>query len=120
MAARVLYAEDDEGSRELVATALRDAGYAVDTARDGGGALALLEGESYDLVLLDIRMPGMGGIDVLRHIRQKNLQPRVIMLTAVDELSVAIECVKLGANDYLTKPFRLEDLHEAVARVLQR
>lgn len=120
MAVRVLYAEDDEGSRELVSSTLRDAGYMVDAASDGGGALALLEKESYDLVLLDIRMPGMSGIEVLRHIRRRNLQPRVIMLTAVDELSVAIECVKQGASDYLTKPFRLEDLHSAIERVLKR
>jgi len=120
MAVRILYAEDDEGSRELVSTTLRDAGYLVDTASDGTGAAALLDQGSYDLVLLDIRMPGMSGMEVLRHMRKKNLQPRVIMLTAVDELSVAIDCVKNGASDYLTKPFRLEDLHGAIERVLQR
>jgi len=65
-------------------------------------------------------MPGKSGIDVLQFLREQNLRPRVIMLTAVDDLSIAIRSVKLGANDYVTKPFRIEELLGAIERVLRR
>jgi DNA-binding response OmpR family regulator len=120
MNARVLYAEDEEQTRSLVAEELRQEGYTVDTAADGEAAIGLLATRTYDLLLLDIRMPKKSGLDVLAFIREKNLRPRVIMLTAVDELASAIQAVKLGANDYLTKPFRLEQLLSAVERILHR
>jgi DNA-binding response OmpR family regulator len=120
MSSRILYAEDEDHTRSLVADELRQAGYAVDTAADGEEAIRALGGASYDLVLLDIRMPGKSGIDVLQFLREQNLRPRVIMLTAVDDLSIAIRSVKLGANDYVTKPFRIEELLGAIERVLRR
>jgi len=120
MNARILYAEDEEQTRTLVAEELRLEGYTVDTAADGEAAIGLLTGRTYDLILLDIRMPKKSGLDVLAYVREQNLRPRVIMLTAVDELSSAIQAVKLGANDYLTKPFRLEQLLAAVERMLHR
>jgi DNA-binding response OmpR family regulator len=120
MNAKILYAEDEEQTRTLVADELRLEGYTVDIAEDGEAAIGLLTTRSYDLLLLDIRMPKKSGLDVLAFIREQNQHPRVIMLTAVDDLSSAIQAVKLGANDYLTKPFRLEQLLSAVDRLLHR
>jgi DNA-binding response OmpR family regulator len=120
MNAKILYAEDEEQTRSLVADELRQEGYIVDTANDGEAAIELLAARAYDLVLLDIRMPRKNGLDVLSFLQQQNRHPRVIMLTAVDELTSAIQAVKLGANDYLTKPFRLEQLLAAIERILHR
>ncbi len=120
MNAKILYAEDEEQTRTLVAEELGNAGYSVDQAEDGEAAIELLERGKYDLILLDIRMPGKSGLDVLTFLREKDRHPRVIMLTAVDEVSSAIQAVKLGANEYLTKPFRLEQLLTAIERILHR
>jgi len=120
MSYRILYAEDEDQTRSIVTDELRRAGYVVDTAADGEEAIRTLESASYDLVLLDIRMPGKSGIDVLRFLRERNLRPRIIMLTAVEEISIAIRSMKLGANDYVTKPFRLEELFNAIERILRR
>ncbi len=120
MNAKILYAEDEEQTRSLVAEELRQEGYTVDQAEDGETAIGLLANRSYDLLLLDIRMPRKSGLDVLAFLQEQNRHPRVIMLTAVDELASAIQAVKLGANDYLTKPFRLEQLLAAIERILHR
>lgn len=120
MNAKILYAEDEEQTRTLVAEQLGHEGYIVDQAEDGETAIELLAQRKYDLVLLDIRMPGKSGLDVLTFLKEHERHPRVIMLTAVDEVSSAIQAVKLGANEYLTKPFRLEQLLSAVERILHR
>ncbi len=120
MNAKILYVEDEEQTRTLVAEELRQEGYTVDQAEDGEAAIGLLSGRSYDLLLLDIRMPRKSGLDVLAFIRDQDRHPRVIMLTAVDDLTSAIQAVKLGANEYLTKPFRLEQLLAAIERILHR
>jgi DNA-binding response OmpR family regulator len=120
MNAKILYAEDEEQTRSLVADELRQEGYTVDTANDGEAAIELLAARTYDLVLLDIRMPRKNGLDVLTFLQEQKRHPRVIMLTAVDELTSAIQAVRLGANDYLTKPFRLEQLLAAIERILHR
>jgi DNA-binding response OmpR family regulator len=118
MAKKILYAEDEPASRELVSGELRRSGYTVDTAEDGEEAIRLLDAGEYDLLLLDIRMPRKTGIDVLSHLKEKGMRPRIIMLTGVGEVSIAITSVRLGANEYLTKPFRLEDLFQAIDRLL--
>ncbi len=120
MNAKILYAEDEEQTRSLVAEELGLEGYTVDQAEDGETAIELLSQRKYDLVLLDIRMPGKSGLDVLAFLKDQERHPRVIMLTAVDEISSAIQAVKLGANEYITKPFRLEQLQSAIERILHR
>jgi DNA-binding response OmpR family regulator len=120
MAQRVLYAEDEEIMRTLVSDQLKEEGYDVRTAADGEEAVEILGKESFDLILLDIKMPRRDGIDVLKFLREKNLRPRVVMLTGVEDVSIAISCVKLGAIDYVTKPFSLEALLECVRRVLAK
>ena len=114
---RVLYVDDEESLRRLVPTQLSLEGFDVATADDGDTAIEALRHDSYDIVLLDIRMPRKSGIEVLRFIRSQNISSRVIMLTAVDDLSVALEAIKHGANDYLTKPYELENLLASIKRV---
>jgi len=117
---KILYVDDEETLRVLVKSQLMSEGYEVQVAEDGDVAVETLSRSPQDLVLLDIRMPRMSGVAVLEALKKKNIKPRIIMLTAVDDLSVAIQCVKLGANDYLTKPFDLEHLLAAIKRVLAR
>jgi len=114
---RILCVDDEPAIRTLLKSQLEQEGYDVDLAEDGDVAIRKFDESGCDVVLLDIRMPRVGGIDVLRHVREKNTSTRVIMLTAVDDLSIAIESVKLGANDYMTKPFDTEDLLSAIRRV---
>jgi DNA-binding response OmpR family regulator len=115
--ASILFVDDEDALRTLVKNQLVTEGYAVETADDGDTAIEMLGAGRYDVVLLDVRMPRVSGVEVLKFIREKKLSPRVVMLTAVDDLSVAIESVKLGANDYLTKPYDLTMLVNAIQRV---
>jgi DNA-binding response OmpR family regulator len=116
----VLFAEDNDELRMAVADQLAAAGFTVTTAADGQEAMELLDQSAYDIALLDIRMPGKDGLEVLRHLKSTRPAARAIMLTGVDDFSVAIQSVKLGANDYITKPFALEDLMACIKKVLQR
>lgn len=115
---RVLYVDDESSLRMLVQSQLSQEGYDVEVADDGDTAIEMLQKKSFDIILLDIRMPRMSGIEVLKYIREKNITARVVMLTAVDDLSVAIEAVKHGANDYLTKPYDLSTLLASIRRIV--
>jgi DNA-binding response OmpR family regulator len=120
MAKRLLFVDDEEALRTVVQEQLAMEGFDVATAEDGDVAIEMLEKDSYDLVLLDIRMPRMDGLTVLKEMRSRKLRPRVIMLTGADDLSVAIQSVKLGANDYVTKPYEIRNLLACINRVLAR
>lgn len=114
---RVLCVDDEHPIRTLLQSQLEQEGYHADIADDGDTAISKLDAAPYDVVLLDIRMPKVGGIEVLKHVRDRGMKARVIMLTAVDDLTIAMESVRLGASDYLTKPFDTEDLFSAIRRV---
>ena len=116
----VLYVDDEETLRLLVTHQLESEGFTVESADDGDTALEMLAGKTFDVVLLDVRMPRMNGIDVLKEIKQRKILSRVVMLTGVDDLAVAMESVKNGANDYLTKPFDLSALVSCIKRVTVR
>ncbi len=119
MPLRLLLAEDERGlSRALVAILEHDS-YAVDAAFDGPSALDLMLAGSYDAAILDIMMPGMDGIEVLRRARAQGVQTPVIMLTAKGEVSDKVAGLDAGANDYLTKPFAAKELLARI-RVLTR
>ncbi|TLY32241.1 MAG: response regulator [Ignavibacteria bacterium] len=117
---RLLYADDEEALRYLVKSQLEGEGFEVVTADDGDTAIDLLKKDPYDILLLDIRMPRVNGVEVLKYLRERKIASRVIMLTAVDDLSVAIESVKNGANDYITKPYDLQVLLSSIQRVMAK
>jgi two-component system response regulator PhoP len=111
---RVLLVEDEFRLSENIAAALREgAGFAVDCALDGGTGWHLAQSLCYDLVVLDLMLPGMDGLAILKRIRGARDRTPVLILTARDERSSVIELLNAGADDYLTKPF---DLGELIAR----
>jgi DNA-binding response OmpR family regulator len=114
----ILFVDDDAELRSIVREQLQEAGYEMEEAPDGTSAIEMVQQRPYGLVLLDITMPGTSGLDVLKFIKQHSPACRVIMLTGVVGLGVAIESLKLGADDYITKPYNLEYLLNAIKRVL--
>jgi DNA-binding NtrC family response regulator len=119
-AAKILFADDDNALREVVKNQLIDQGYDVDEADDGDKTVEKLQAGTYDVLLLDINMPGKSGIDVLKFIKENELNCRVIMLTGRVGFSIATESIKLGAVEYITKPFTLEYLLSSIQRVLAK
>lgn len=117
---KILFVDDDQALRILVKSQLVTEGFEVDTADDGDTALEMIKDKSYDLILLDIKMQRLDGIETLKKLRESGNTARVIMLTAVTELNSAIQSIKLGANDYITKPYEIEDLINCINRVLSR
>jgi DNA-binding NtrC family response regulator len=118
--ARLLVIDDAESVRSYLASFLELQGYDVDTAEDGRRALALLEGGADpDLVLLDVLMPGWDGLETLRRIREFDDKLLVVMLSVVGKASTIVECMRLGARDYLNKPFDENELVARIASVLE-
>ncbi len=115
----ILIAEDERSIRSLLRTYLESEGYTVREAADGTEALAELEREVPNVLLLDLSMPPPQGMDVLRHIRQSNMatKPAVVILTAYGSVKLAVEAMKLGALDFLEKPASPEVLLETLARI---
>ncbi len=118
---RILVVDDAEGIRTYLANLLELAGYDVDTAEDGRRALALLEGGAApDVIILDVMMPGLDGIETLRRIRELEGDVPVIMLSVVGKASTIVEAVRLGAVDFLNKPFEEEELESTLEKVLEK
>lgn len=117
---RLLLVEDDHMIGAAVTQALKDAAYAVDWAMDGQTAVEAAEAEPYDLVLLDLGLPGSDGLDMLRHFRAMRRQLPVIIVTARDGIDDRIEGLDLGADDYLVKPFEVRELLARIRAVLRR
>src|SRR5262245_46957545 len=101
---RILFADDESHLRDLMQMELPRMGHEVTVCPDGAAALRALERGPYDAAMLDIRMPGMSGIDVLGQIRQMSPDTQVIMLTGHATVDTAVQALRLGAFDYLTKP----------------
>lgn len=116
---RIAIIEDNTALAKGIAYRLRDRGHSVDLLHDGLEADAFLAQDSPDLVVLDINLPGMGGLDVLRAMRRRGDGTPVILLTARSETQQRVEGLDAGADDYLTKPFELDEL-EARLRALSR
>ena len=118
---RVLVVDDEEGIREFIGDVLSGEGYKVTLARDGAEAAAILEKQSFHLMITDLKMPRLGGMDLLRKSRVEQPEMEVIVLTAHGTVSSAVEAMKLGAYDYLNKPLSHPDeLREVAARALER
>ena len=111
---KILIVEDDGNINEMISTSLGKAGYSCFSAFSGTEAKLLLENRQYDLMILDLMLPGMTGTELLQEIRKKSSMP-VLVLSAKDELDTKVDLLTLGANDYMTKPFELKELE---ARVL--
>jgi CheY-like chemotaxis protein len=119
--ARILIIDDEPNIRETMKLALDAAGYTTGTAADGTTGLEVFgSGGQWDLVLLDQRMPGMDGLEVLHRIRERDADAEVIMVTAFATVELAVEAMKTGALDFLRKPFTPEVLRQTVAAGLER
>ena len=116
---RVLVAEDDAGLRSVLERALRERGYVVDAVANGERALTFLSTYDYEVAVLDWRMPGASGLDVVRQLRQQGSLLPILMLTARDTAGDRVTGLDQGADDYLVKPFDLEELLARI-RALQR
>jgi DNA-binding response OmpR family regulator len=106
----VLVVEDDREMAELLVRGLREEAHEVDLARDGRAALALSNGGAFDVILLDVMLPGMSGLQVARELRLRREQVPVLMLTARDALPDVVKGLDAGADDYMTKPFSFVEL----------
>lgn len=115
---RILIVEDEENMARFVELELRHEGYEVDKAADGRTGLAMAESGGYDLMLLDIMLPELSGLEVLRRLRRTSGLP-VILLTARDGVSDKVSGLDTGANDYITKPFAIEELLARIRTVLR-
>lgn len=117
---KVLLIDDEEGIRRVMSITLADAGYQVVTASDGESGLRMCEEESPQIVITDIRMPGMDGIEVLKRIKEKDPDMEVIVVTAFGEVEVAVRALQLDASDFITKPINDEALFVAMGRAKER
>jgi DNA-binding response OmpR family regulator len=116
---RILIVEDEESIRDFVEMGLRYEGFAVDLADDGPGGLAAFERQRPELIILDLNLPGLDGLEVCRRVRQRSDVP-IIMLTARAEVDERVEGLEAGADDYLPKPFKFKELLARVRAVLRR
>ncbi len=115
---KILVVDDEDALRTVLSAELSGEGYEVGTAADGVEAVAMLQKQRYNLVLLDIKMPNMNGFEVLKVIKEKHPGTKVIMLTGFADLKNAIESKKLGAEDFVSKPYDLVDLLTTIERVM--
>ena len=111
---RVLVVEDEFKLADVIATTLKKEKYLVDVCNDGEDGLYSALSGAYNLIILDVMLPGMNGFDILKEIRKENIDTKVIMLTAKSELDDKLNGLTSGADDYMTKPFHIEEL---IARV---
>jgi two-component system response regulator PilR (NtrC family) len=117
---RILVVDDEESLREVLTIMLHREGYRVDAAADGAQALMRLKEYAYDLVISDIKMPRLDGFELLRHIKDRTPETAVIMITAFSSTEEAVDAMKQGAYDYITKPFKNEEIRLIVRNALER
>jgi two-component system, NtrC family, response regulator HydG len=118
--ARVLVIDDDAGVRETMARTLRVAGYVVQTASSGDEGFELARGDAYDVIVSDMRMPGLSGIEVLRRLRDVRVDASFIVMTGFGTVDTAVEAMKLGAVDFVQKPFFRDELVLRVKSAAER
>lgn len=117
---RVLVVEDSRRLRENIGLALRKSGYAVDVAPDGNDGLWMAQSHRYDAVILDIMLPGLDGLSVLRQLRKEGNDTPILFLTARDTIHDRVAGLRSGADDYIVKPFELEELLARVESLCRR
>ena len=119
MAERILIVEDEEKLARFVELELTHEGYQVEKAFDGRTGLSMAEAQEYDLLLLDVMLPGLSGLELLRRLRRTKQTP-VIMVTARDQVMDKVTGLDMGADDYITKPFEIEELLARIRVALRR
>ena len=117
---RILVVEDEPDLKEITAKRLKAEGYGVDTCDNGKDAQYYIEHTPYDLILLDVMLPGADGITVLKNIRKKGMKTPVLLLTARDSIEDRVTGLDNGADDYLTKPFAFDELLASIRVILRR
>jgi DNA-binding response OmpR family regulator len=120
MSSKILIVDDEEAVRFFMADALSRAGWQVQEAESGEAALAALSEQSFDVMLLDLRMPGIGGLNVMRQAKERWPEVMIIIMTAYASLDSAIEAVRQGAFDYLRKPCSVDDIMSCVNRAMTK
>ncbi len=118
--AKLLVIEDEGPLRELLEMELSRSGYKVESAADGEAGLEKYRQEVFNVVLLDMRMPGMDGVEVLKQMRAESLLPEVIVFTGHGTIETAVECIRNGAYDYLTKPVKLDELEMVIDKAYEK
>lgn len=116
---RVLVVDDERSMREFVSILLGKQGYSVDMAENGEAAMRRLDESSYDVVLTDLKMPGPSGLDVLEYVKRREPSTQVLLMTAYASASTALQAMKQGARDYITKPFKVDELVVQVEKALE-
>ena len=117
---RILIIEDEKRIQDFLSRGLESAGYAVDTAGDGTTGVDMVHATEYDLIILDLNLPDMDGLQVLQKIRNRKLSPPVLILSARDAVDDRVKGLELGADDYLVKPFAFVELLARVRALLRR
>jgi DNA-binding NtrC family response regulator len=120
MTGRILFIDDDKAGREIALFNLRGAGYEVTAASDGQEGLSLFSPERFDIVITDVKMPGLSGIEVLRRIKKQAPEIPVLVITAFGNMETAVEAMKNGAYDFIGKPFQRDQLLLSIERALER
>jgi two-component system response regulator (stage 0 sporulation protein F) len=115
---KILVVDDEEGARDLFNTILTDEGYDVSLASGGEEALGLFKNNPFNLVITDIKMPGMDGLQLLQEIRKMGSKTDVIMVTAYGEVESYLKAMSLGAAEYINKPIRIKELKRIVHKIL--
>src|SRR5580698_5205865 len=119
MKPRILVVDDEESIREFLDIMLRKEGYEVTSAEDGQKAIETLKKKTFDLVISDLQMPNVTGIELLKHVRETQPDLLFMMITAFGTTETAVEAMKLGAYDYITKPFKIDEVRINIANALR-
>jgi two-component system response regulator PilR (NtrC family) len=117
---RILVVDDEQSMRDFLSIMLKKDGYEVVTAENGGSALKVIHAEIFDLLITDVKMPGVDGIEVLKTVKEVSPETVVIMITAFATTETAVEAMKLGAYDYITKPFKVDEIKLVIQKALEK
>lgn len=117
---RLLVVEDEKKLCDMIAKSLHQSGYEVDVCNDGEEALDMIYAEMYDLIVLDLNLPGVDGMEILRELRKEDEETKVLILSARSQIADKIEGLDAGANDYMEKPFHLQELEARIRSLTRR
>ena len=117
---RILVVEDEKHLNEILSRRLKENGYSVDACLDGLTAMDFIKMTDYDVIILDIRLPGLSGMEILKRARKQGIESPILMLTALDAVEDKVRGLDAGADDYLTKPFAFEELMARIRMLLRK